>query len=55
MTYEREAIVEWLSKHDIDPSTGVDLGDNKIIAPNVMARQMIDAWKRGCLSACQDL
>ena len=50
MTYEREAIVAWLSKHDTDPSTGVDLGHNKTIAPNVMARQMIDAWKRGCLS-----
>ena len=23
MTYERKAIVEWLSKHDTDPSTGV--------------------------------
>ena len=48
MTYEREAIAEWLSKHDIDPSTGVDLGKNKQLVPNVMARQLIHAWSHGC-------
>ena len=47
MTYEREAIVKWLSEHDIDPSTGVDLGGNKLLAPNVTVRKMIDAWSRG--------
>ena len=44
MTYEREAIAEWLSEHDIDPSTGVELGGNKQLTPNVMARKLIDAW-----------
>ena len=47
MTYEREAITEWLSKHDIDPSTGVKLGKNKQLVPNVMARKLIDAWSNG--------
>ena len=50
MTYEREAIVKWLSEHDIDPSTGVELGGNKLLAPNVSIRKMIDAWSHGCLS-----
>jgi hypothetical protein len=49
MTYEREAIVEWLSKHDTDPSTGVKLGENKQLVPNVIARKMIDSWSCGCL------
>ena len=49
MAYEREAIAKWLSEHDIDPSTGVELGGNKLLAPNVTVRQMIDAWSRGCL------
>ena len=50
MTYEREAIAEWLSKHDTDPSTGVDLGEHKQLAPNVTVRKMIDAWSHGFLS-----
>ena len=49
MTYEREAIAKWLSEHDIDPSTGVELGGNKLLAPNVSIRKMIDAWSHGCL------
>ena len=49
MTYEREAIVKWLSEHDIDPSTGVELGGNKQLAPNVTVRKMIDAWSHGGL------
>ena len=49
MTYEREAIAEWLSKHDIDPSTGIRLGENKQLTPNVALRKMIDAWSHGCL------
>ena len=49
MTYEREAIVEWLSEHDIDPSTGTKLGENKLLTPNVALRKMIDAWSHGCL------
>jgi hypothetical protein len=49
MTYEREAIAEWFSEHNTDPSTGVELGKNKQLVPNVIARKMIDAWSRGCL------
>jgi ankyrin repeat protein len=49
MTYEREAIAEWLSEHDIDPSTGIKLGENKQLVPNVALRKMIDAWSHGCL------
>ena len=50
MTYEREAIVEWLSKHDIDPSTGVELGKNHQLVPNVLLRKMIEVWSRSCMS-----
>ena len=49
MTYEREAIAEWLCEHDIDPSTGIKLGENKQLMPNVALRKMIDAWSHGCL------
>ena len=49
MTYEREAIAEWLCEHDIDPSTGIKLGENKQLAPNVALRKAIDAWSHGCL------
>ena len=49
MTYEREAIAEWLCEHDIDPSTGIKLGENKQLTPNVALRKMIDAWSHGCL------
>ena len=49
MTYEREAIAEWLAEHDIDPSTGIKLGENKQLTPNVALRKMIDAWSHGCL------
>ena len=50
MTYEREAIVEWFASHDIDPSTGLDLGKaNKQLVPNYMARKLIAEWSRGCL------
>ena len=49
MTYEREAIAEWLCEHDIDPSTGIKLGENKQLVPNVALRKMIDAWSHGCL------
>ena len=49
MTYEREAIAEWLAEHDIDPSTGIKLGENKLLVPNVALRKMIDAWSHGCL------
>jgi hypothetical protein len=45
MTYEREAIVEWLSSNDIDPSTGVELGQRKLLAPNVALRKLIAAWR----------
>ena len=48
MTYERDAIVEWLSEHDIDPSTGIKLGENKLLTPNVALRKVIDAWSHGC-------
>ena len=48
MTYEREAITQWLSDHDIDPSTGTELNGNKVLAPNVILRKLIDAWSRGC-------
>ena len=54
MTYEREAIAKWLSEHDIDPSTGVELGGNKLLAPNVSIRKMIDAWSHGCLASESD-
>ena len=48
MTYERDAIVEWLSSHDTDPSTGVELGGaRKQIAPNVVLRKLIAAWEEG--------
>eukprot|EP01044_Picomonas_judraskeda_P009201 COSAG03_NODE_1105_length_4804_cov_14.592561_3_plen_748_part_00 len=49
MTYEREAIAEWLCGHDIDPSTGIKLGENKQLTPNVALRKAIDAWSHGCL------
>eukprot|EP01043_Picozoa_sp_COSAG02_P036717 COSAG02_NODE_2708_length_8189_cov_3.908282_6_plen_753_part_00 len=49
MTYEREAIAEWFSEHNTDPSTGVELGKNKQLVPNVITRKMIDARSRGCL------
>ncbi len=49
MTYEREAIAEWFKKHDTDPSTGVELDENKQLVPNVITRKMIDAWSSGCL------
>ena len=48
MTYEREAITQWLSDHDIDPSTGTELNGNKVLVPNVILRKLIDAWSRGC-------
>ena len=54
MAYEREAIAKWLSEHDIDPSTGVELGGNKLLAPNVSIRKMIDAWSHGCLASESD-
>ena len=48
MTYERDAIVEWLSSHDTDPSTGVELGGaRKQLAPNVVLRKLIAAWEEG--------
>ena len=47
MTYEREVIVEWLSSNDIDPSTGVELGQRKQLTPNVALRQLIAAWQDG--------
>jgi hypothetical protein len=49
MTYEREAIVEWLSSNDTDPSTGVELGQRKQLAPNVALRKTIGAWREGTL------
>jgi hypothetical protein len=51
MTYEREAIAEWLAEHDIDPSTGMKLGENKLLVPNVALRKTIDAWSHGGLPA----
>ena len=47
MSYEREAIVEWLSSNDTDPSTGVELGRRKQLAPNVALRKAIAAWREG--------
>ena len=53
MTYEREAIVEWLSSNDIDPSTGVELGQRKQLAPNVALRKLIAAWQEGHITSCE--
>ena len=53
MTYEREAIVEWLSSNDIDPSTGVELGQRKQLAPNVALRKLIAAWQEGHITSCK--
>src|SRR5262245_37136093 len=39
-TYEREAILGWLSKHDTDPLTNKKITD-KTIVPNLMAKRMI--------------
>jgi hypothetical protein len=50
MTYERQAIAEWLSEHDTDPSTGVELHGNKQLTPNMMARKLISAWSHDRLA-----
>eukprot|EP01046_Picozoa_sp_COSAG06_P016762 COSAG06_NODE_1118_length_10635_cov_5.052946_16_plen_324_part_00 len=52
MTYERSAIVEWLSAHNTDPSTGVELRRKQMLAPNVVLRKLIAAWKEGTEVQC---
>jgi hypothetical protein len=44
MSYDRETISTWLTSHDIDPSTGIDLGTKKALAPNVALRNAIQQW-----------
>mmetsp|Transcript_55447 Transcript_55447/g.120873 ORF Transcript_55447/g.120873 Transcript_55447/m.120873 type:complete len:328 (-) Transcript_55447:80-1063(-) len=38
-TYEREAIIRWLTRHNTSPMTGLPV-PNRIIVPNMMARKM---------------
>ncbi len=42
-TYEKEAILKWFEKKDIDPATGRKI-IAKTIAPNIMARKMVTSF-----------
>ena len=43
ITYERSAIEQWMSGHDVSPITNEPF-EHKILTPNVMARKMIASW-----------
>jgi hypothetical protein len=43
ITYERSAIEQWMSSHDVSPITNEPF-EHKILTPNVMARKMIASW-----------
>lgn len=44
-TYEREAIVAWLDRHDVSPVTKQRL-QHKMLTPNHVLRSAIQEWRR---------
>jgi hypothetical protein len=44
MTYEREAIEEWLRDHDISPLTGERLAHTQL-TPNLVLRSLIQEYR----------
>ena len=45
-TYERARIMEWWQTPPFtDPNTGVEVGSNRLLAPNIALRKLISEWK----------